>query len=256
MKIVTWNVNSINARLPLVLNWLEQFNPDVLLLQEIKTISEKFPRAPLEDLGYNVIVNGQKTYNGVAVLSKYPVEDISTELLKGDEQARYLECLIDGDMVVRIVNVYVPNGQDPESPKFEYKIEFLEALYAKFEEVLSYEEIMVAGGDYNIAPEGIDVHDPARMEGKICFHPKEREFYRKFTELGLVDAFRAQHPETQQFSWWDYRARGWEYNRGMRLDHLLISPQAYEILKDSGVDTAPRSQPKPSDHAPVWVKLQ
>ncbi len=259
MKIATWNVNSIKARMTSVLEWLAETNPDVVLLQEIKSTAETFPYGPISHLGYNIKVVGQKTYNGVAILSKRPIEDVTT-ILPGDnadEQARYIEAVI-GD--VRVASVYVPNGQEVGSEKFAYKLDFYQRLYHHIQTLIEYEEAFVIGGDYNVALDPEDTFDPSSREGKILFSLPERGCLRKLINLGLTDATRIIHPTNtpngqELYSWWDYRAGSWANNTGMRIDYLLLSPQAADRLQDSGIDKAVRGKPKASDHAPVWCTL-
>lgn len=258
LTIATWNVNSIKSRLHQLLPWLGFAKPDVVLLQEIKTVNDTFPYMEIEELGYNVKVHGQKTYNGVAILSKFPLDDVLTALpgSEEDEEARYIEavlCLKQG--AVRVASIYVPNGQSPDSDKFRYKMRFLERLKAHASTLLSYEEILVMGGDYNIAPYPIDVYDPKSLEGSVCYHPAERSHLRALLHAGLYDAFRLQHPHIQAFSWWDYRGNGFEAGKGLRIDHLLLSPQAADKLIQCTIESSLRGQERPSDHAPVLCTL-
>lgn len=259
LSIATWNVNSIKARLPSVLHWLQEASPDVALLQELKCENHAFPLMEIEELGYNVALCGQKTYNGVAILSKYPLDDVITALPgdDGDVQARYIEALIClKDEAVRVASVYVPNGQEVGSDKFTYKLAFLDRLYAHLDNLLSYEESCVIGGDYNVAPETTDVYDAKVLEGSVCFHPEERARLRKLFHLGYADAFRMKHPHDMQFSWWDYRGGGYERGLGLRIDHLLLSPAAQDRLADCYIDETPRQAEKPSDHAPAVCLLR
>lgn len=254
MKIATWNVNSIKARLPNVLAWAKKAEPDVLLLQEIKTVDEGFPRLEFEDLGYNVVTHGQKTYNGVAILSKRPIDDV-TKGLHGDPddaEARYVEGFTDG---LRVASVYVPNGQEVGSEKFAYKLKFLRRLLGHVKSLLKSEEACVIGGDYNIAPEDADVYDPDAWRDQVLCHPDERAALRRILNLGYVDAWRAKHPREQRWSWWDYRAGAWPKDHGLRIDHLLLSPQAADRLKRAEIDRTPRGEDKASDHTPVVVEL-
>ncbi len=254
MKIATFNVNSIRARLPNFLDWLDEARPDVALLQETKTLDEAFPALEIEERGYNLALSGQKTYNGVALLSKRPIEDV-LRTLPGDDadtQARYIEAVTDG---VRVASIYVPQGTELDSERFAYKLAFYERLYAHFRDLLEHEEAFVMGGDYNVAPTPADVHDPARLEGSLCFHPEERRRFRMLCWLGLTEATRALNPEPGLYSYWDYRAGAWEKDRGWRIDHLLLSPQAADRLSASGIDRGPRGKAKASDHTPVWCEL-
>ena len=257
MKIATWNVNSIKARLPRVLEWLAEAAPDVALLQEIKTVAESFPEAEIGDLGYNTAVLGQKSYNGVAILAKRPIEDV-VEGLPGDDdddQARYLEAVIDG---VRVATIYLPNGNPTDTPKFPYKLAWMERLYDHARTLLAYEEPLVLGGDYNIAPTDADVFDPAAWAGDALCRPDSRSKFRAIVNLGLTEAYRARHPNTAgAYSFWDYQRGRWQRDEGLRIDHLLLSPQAADRLGDCDIDRKPRGHSeKPSDHTPVWCELR
>ncbi len=256
MKIVTWNVNSIRSRLQHVLDFLRAYSPDIVLLQELKVETAGMPMMEIEELGYNIAAHGQKTYNGVAILSKYPLDDIVT-VLPGDEsdvQARYIEAVasVPGG-VVRVASIYVPNGQAVDSDKFPYKLKFLERLKAHAETLLAYEEPLILGADYNVSPYREDVFDPVASEGHICYHPEERARLRALMNLGLYDAWRMLHPGVKEFSWWDYRAGCFEQNKGLRIDHLLLSPQAADALRSSEIVRSEREKEKPSDHAPVMA---
>lgn len=258
ISIASWNVNSIKARLMSVTEWLRTASPDVALLQELKCEEHNLPRMELEDLGYNIVCLGQKTYNGVAILSKYPLDDVKMGLPGNEEdvQARHIEAVVClKDSAVRVASVYVPNGQEVGSDKFAYKLRFLDRLRAHMSTLLGYDEICVIGGDYNVAPEPIDVYDPARLDGTVCYHPDERAQMRSLFHLGYSDAFRVMNPSEQQFSWWDYRGGSYERGHGMRIDHLLLSPKATDLLSKAWVDEAPRQVEKPSDHAPVVCVL-
>lgn len=259
MKIVTWNINSIRARMHHLTAWLEATNPDVVLLQETKVVDDQFPREPLEDMGYNLAIHGQKSYNGVAILSKLPIEDITMGLPgnREDEQARYIEAVI-GD--VRVASIYVPNGQEVGSEKFHYKLKFLNHLCDHTQTLLGYEEAFVLAGDYNIAPTDSDVYDPEHRRERILCSTPEREALRKIEFLGLTDGLRAMHPlhmpsGEELYTWWDYRAGSWQNNQGFRIDHLMLSPQAADRLQGAGVDREVRGEEKASDHAPTWVQL-
>ncbi len=254
MKLATFNVNSIRARLPNFLDWIAEAQPDVALLQETKCVDENFPGLEIEECGYNLALSGQKTYNGVAILSKRPLEDV-VRTLPGDAEdaeARYIEAVTGG---VRVASIYVPQGTDVDSDRFAYKLAFYERLYAHFRELLTIEEPFVMGGDYNVASTPADVHDPARLDGSLCYHPEERRRFRMLCWLGLTEAFRALNPEPGAYSYWDYRASAWEKDRGWRIDHLLLSPQAADRLLASGIDRRPRGKDKASDHTPVWCEL-
>jgi exodeoxyribonuclease III len=258
-KIVSWNVNSIRSRFPVFIDFLGKYDPDIILLQEIKCETEKFPSLDIQGLGYNVAIYGQKTFNGVAILSKSPIEDI----IRGvpgefkDDQARYIECItyINGS-AIRVASVYVPNGQDIDSEKFFYKLKFLERLSRHLENLLSYEEISVIGGDFNVAPEEIDVYDPDLLKGRICFNIKERKLFREILKAGYYDSFRIKHPGIQEFSWWDYRGNSFLNNHGLRIDHIIASPEAADKIVDAGVYKDIRKMEKTSDHAPIVIYIE
>lgn len=257
-KIVSWNVNSIKSRYSAVISFLEKYNPDVVLFQEIKCETEKFPSLEVQGLGYNIAVYGQKTFNGVAILSKYPIEDVVRGLptLPDDTQARYIECITYIDKLpVRVASVYVPNGQEVGSEKFNYKLRFFEALSQHLEGLLSYEEITVVGGDFNVAPEEIDAYDPKSLGGAICFNIEERKQFRKILKAGYDDSFRVKNPNTQEFSWWDYRGNSLSNNHGLRIDQILTSPEATDKIKEAGIYKEIRSIEKASDHAPIYLSL-
>lgn len=262
VKICTWNVNSVKARLPHLLAFLKEQAPDIALLQETKCTDDAFPRLEIEELGYNLALSGEKSYNGVAILSKTPVEDI-TRGLPGDDadaQARYIEAVTGGKTPLRVASVYVPNGQEVGSDKFAYKLRFLERLQAHIGALLAYEEWLVLGGDYNVAPEPADVWDPVRLDGTVCYHPDERARLRAILHLGVYDAYRLVHPADKApsgngFTWWDYRARGFEQNHGMRIDHLLLSPQAADRLQSCEILKELRTAERASDHVPVVCRL-
>jgi exodeoxyribonuclease-3 len=254
MKIATWNVNSVKARLPHLLDWLKSAKPDVALLQELKCVDDAFPRLEIEDLGYNCAVLGQKSYNGVAILSKRPLEDLLEGLPgdKKDTQARYLEATVDG---VRVASIYLPNGNPVASDKYSYKLAWMERLEAHVRDHLALEEAFVLGGDYNVAPADADVYDPKRFEDDALARPETRRAFRRLLNLGLTEAFRALHPEPHVYSYWDY-GRAFEHDEGLRIDHFLLSPQAADRLASCDIDREPRKREKPSDHAPVVLELR
>ena len=259
MKIATWNVNSLRQRLEHLQRYMDEAQPEVLLLQETKVVDEQFPAAELEDKGYNLAFTGQKTFNGVAILSKYPLEELVTALPgdEADEQKRYIEALVTTPQgVARVASVYVPNGQAPDSDKFAYKMRFFDRLHAHLGELLKEEMPLIIGGDYNVAPLPIDVREPEKKDGAICYHPEERAKWRALEYLGLTESFRLHHPNrADAFSWWDYRAAAFQRNDGYRIDHLLLSAEAADRCTASDIDTNPRSWNKPSDHTPVWCEL-
>ncbi len=255
MKIATWNVNSVRARLPRVLAWLAAAKPDVALLQETKVTAEQFPAEPLEELGYNLAMIGEPSgRNGVAILASSPIEDLRTSL-PGDDQdqeARYIEAVVRD---VRVASVYVPNGTALDSPRFPFKLAFYDRLRTHAQTLLEYEESAVIGGDYNVGPYPIDVYDPQALDGTICYHPAERAKLRALLNLGLYDAYRTLEPRTRAYSWWDYQGRSFRANQGLRIDHLLLSPQAVDRLETVGIDAEERAAKAPSDHVPVWCTL-
>jgi exodeoxyribonuclease-3 len=253
-KIVSWNVNSIRVRLPQLLAFLETQKPDIVLLQELKAQKDVFPYDDIQNLGYNVAIHGQKTYNGVAILSKFPISDVMHHL-PGDEkdhEARYIEALCGA---YHIASVYVPNGQEVGSDKYFYKLAFYDRLYAHLKDLLLNNDKTIIGGDYNVAPFDIDVHDPKAWEGQILCSSAERNAFRKLLNLGYYDSFRALHPDLQEYSWWDYRSGAWPKNEGLRIDHLLLSPAACDVLQEAGIEKDIRAEIKASDHAPIWCTL-
>ena len=258
ISVATFNVNSVKARLPNLLAWLDASRTDIVLLQELKCVDEAFPAMEIEERGYNIATFGQKTYNGVAILSKFPLDDVTRGLVgdDADAQARYIEAVVSVPHgALRVASAYVPNGQDVASDKFPYKLKFLERLRAHWAERLTYHEVAVLGGDFNVAPAPLDVYDAAALDGSVCYHPLERERLQALMHLGLYDAFRTANPTKQQFSWWDYRANGYARGHGLRIDHLLLSAMAADTLAGCEVDEVPRAQDKPSDHAPVVCRL-
>ena len=254
MKIATWNVNSIKVRIPHLIEWVKQAQPDIVLLQELKSIEDHVPRMAIEELGYNLAVVGQKTYNGVAILSKSPVEVEITTLPgdSSDEQARYIEAVMGN---LRVASIYLPNGNPVDSEKFSYKLHWLERLTAHVGHLLSYEEALVLGGDFNVCPTDDDVYDPNGFVNDALCRPESRSRFRSLCHLGLTDAIRAFHPQPHLYSYWDYQAGRWNRDEGLRIDHLLLSPQAADRLTASGIDKGPRTMDKPSDHTPVWCDL-
>ncbi|ACI98445.1 exodeoxyribonuclease III [Rhodospirillum centenum] len=255
MKIATWNVNSVKARLPNVLSWLNAAAPDVVLLQEIKCETASFPALEFEPLGYRVHAVGQKSYNGVAILSRLPVEDL-IERLPGepeDVQARYVEGTIGG---LRIASLYLPNGNPVGSEKYPYKLRWMERLKAHVGELLAREVPFVLGGDYNVIPAPEDVYDPEGWSGDALFRRETREKFREILNLGLTEAFRALHPAARHaYTFWDYQAGAWPRDLGLRIDHFLLSPQAADRLAGCTIDRSPRGQEKASDHTPVLLDL-
>ncbi len=255
ITIATWNVNSIKARLPIVLDWLREAAPDVTLLQEIKSQEESFPRLEIEELGYNVAICGQKTYNGVAVLSKAPLEDVIAALPgdETDEQARYLEATTFG---LRVASIYLPNGNPIDGEKYPYKLAWMERLAAHARDLLVSETPVVLGGDYNVCPTDDDVYDPAAFADDALCQPESRRRFRILLNLGYTEAYRALHAEPHRYSYWDYQRGAWQKDNGLRIDHLLLSPQAADRLDAVDIDRRPRGKQKASDHTPVWCRLQ
>jgi len=258
VKIATWNVNSVKARLDSVLTWMKQAEADVAGFQEIKCIDDAFPRFEFEAMGYNVETHGQKTYNGVALLSKHPIEDVVRGLPGfADEQARYIEALIAprDQAAVRVVCLYLPNGNPAPGDKYDYKLAWMEALQARVAHLLRLEERLVVMGDYNVIPTPDDVHDPAAWAKDALFLPASRAALRKLVHLGLTDAVRACNRQPHQYTFWDYQGGAWPKNNGIRIDHILLSPQAADRLEEAGIDRHVRGWDKASDHVPVWCRL-
>jgi len=253
MKIATWNVNSMNVRQPHVVEWLQTHEPDVLVLQEIKQVTEKFPADDLQTIGYHSIASGQKTYNGVAVISKLPATDAVTDFPDLDDpQRRILASTVGG---VRVIDLYIPNGSEVGSEKYEYKLGWLASLRRFLDEEMKVHKKLVVLGDFNIAPADEDVHDPERWGEAILCSPKERKALRDLTALGLTDVFRKfEHPE-KTFSWWDYRAAGFRRNAGLRIDLILTSDAMTKHCTSCYVDKEPRAWERPSDHATVVAEF-
>ena len=256
IKIATWNVNSVKARLPNVLAWLKEFAPDVVLLQETKCVDDAFPRLEFEDLGYNLALHGQKTYNGVAILSKSPLEDVVPGLPGSaeDDHARYIEATVFGK--VRVVSLYLPNGNPIDTPKFAYKLAWMDRLKLQMEKALATDELTVFGGDYNVIPTDDDVYSPQAFANDALTQPQTRSRFRSMLHLGLTDALRAFNTQSHLYSYWDYQAGAWPKDNGILIDHILLSPQAADRLTGSGIDKGPRGQEKASDHTPVWCTLE
>jgi exodeoxyribonuclease-3 len=256
--IATWNVNSVRQRLPHLLEYLGEARPDVLCLQEIKCMAEAFPRAEIEALGYNVAVHGQKTFNGVALLAKRPFETQSA--LPGDpqdEQARYIEGVIpsDGGGAVRVASLYLPNGNPVGTEKYAYKLAFMDRLIEHARQTLKLEEPFVIAGDYNVIPEPCDAAHPEQWTNDALFLPQSRAKFRQLLALGFTDAFRACDDAPQRYTFWDYQAGAWPRNNGIRIDHLLLSPQAADRLKGAAIDREMRGREKASDHVPIRIEL-
>lgn len=259
MKIATFNVNSIRRRVGALCQWLKDASPDVVLLQELKAQAEQVPAMEIEALGYRIEVVGQKAYNGVAIVSRHPI-DVVHRALPGDgtdDHARYIEADIAAPGgTVRVASIYLPNGNPAPGEKYDYKLRFLKRLHAHARELLELETPVVLGGDYNVVPTDIDVYDPVGMADDALCRPETRQAFRRILNLGYTEAFRALHPSRIDYSFWDYQAGGWQRNNGWRIDHLLLSPQAADRLIACDIDKEPRGQPEASDHTPVWCELR
>jgi exodeoxyribonuclease-3 len=253
MKIATWNVNSVNARLPTVLEVMKTCEADVWCLQEIKCVDEKFPREELEALGYNCAVFGQKTYNGVAILSKFPISD-AVRHLPGepeDEQSRYLEVLVEAPRPVRVASVYLPNGNPRPGDKYAYKLRWMDRLNVRAQDLLANEESIVLAGDFNCIPRDEDCWDPKVWGDDALAWPETRDRFRRLQHMGYSDAFMERDGRIQKYTFWDYQAGAWQKDWGIRIDHLMCSPQAVDRLKSVGIHKMARALDKPSDHVPV-----
>lgn len=259
MKITTWNINGVKARLEGALAYLREASPDVICFQEIKSVDENFPRLEFEDAGYNVVTHGQKGFNGVAILSKTPLEDVTPRLPgdDADEHARYIEATVStASGAIRVASIYLPNGNPIGTDKFLYKQAWMRRLFVRMQALRDEEMPVVLAGDYNIIPEPHDAKRPAAWVNDALFQPESRGFYRDYLNAGWTDAVRACHPEHDVYTFWDYQAGAFQKNDGIRIDHLLLSPQAADRLVQAGVDRFTRAWEKPSDHVPVWVELQ
>ena len=258
MKIATWNINGVKARLDTALTWLAEAQPDVLCLQEIKCLDEAFPADPFEALGYNVAVYGQKGFNGVALLAKRRWDDIIRQLpgAPDDTQARYIEGVLSTEGgALRVASIYLPNGNPIGTEKFNYKLAWMKRLAAHAAALLKFEEPLVLAGDFNVIPEPIDARSPEAWRQDALFQPESRGLFRTLLNLGLIDAIRATYAGHGLYTFWDYQAGAWQKDNGIRIDHLLLSPQAADRLVTAGVDRYTRGWEAPSDHAPVWIEL-
>ena len=257
MRIATWNVNSVNARLETVLKWFEAAQPDVACLQEIKCVDEKFPAEPFERLGYNLAIHGQKSYNGVALLSKRPLEDVRRGLPEGDgdEHARYVEAVVSGPQPVRVASIYLPNGNPIGTEKFAYKLAWMGRLHRHAQSLLALEEPLVLLGDYNVIPEERDAEFPKNWVGDALFQPESRGAFRALKWLGFTDAYLQADGAPGAYTFWDYQAGAWQRNNGIRIDHALLSPQAADRLRGVSIHRDVRGWEKPSDHVPLVVEL-
>jgi len=257
MKIATFNINGIKARFAALTEWLETSQPDVALLQEIKTVDEGFPRGHFEDMGYRVETHGQKGFNGVAILSKLPLEDVTHGLPgdENDEQARWIEATVMGEQAVRVCGLYLPNGNPAPGPKYDYKLGWMDRLHSRARALLATEEPVVMAGDYNVIPQAEDAKRPDAWRQDALFLPQSRAALRRIENLGFTDAFRARVQGPGHYSFWDYQSLAWDRGDGIRIDHLLLSPQAADLLHECWIETEVRGREKPSDHTPVWVDL-
>lgn len=258
MRVATWNVNSVRLRLDNIAAWLAERSPDIVCLQEIKCVNEAFPREAFERLGYNVAVHGQKGFNGVALLSKLPFDEMASGLIGDDSdvQARFLEALVSTkNGVLRVVSLYLPNGNPTGTDKYFYKLKWMERLIAFSLERLKLEEPFLLAGDFNVIPAAADAKNPAAWTGDALFLPETREKFRTLANLGLTDAIRAVSDSEALYTFWDYQAGAWARDNGIRIDHIMLSPQAADRLIDAGIDRHVRGWDKPSDHVPVFVDL-
>ncbi|MQQ07391.1 exodeoxyribonuclease III [Epibacterium sp. SM1979] len=266
MKIATFNINGIKARAAALGDWLDEAQPDVAVLQEIKSVDEAFPRELIEDRGYNLETHGQKSFNGVAILSKHPLEDVQRGLPgdDSDEQARWIEATVVGKQALRVCGLYLPNGNPVElddagqpvaGGKYDYKLRWMERLHARAQELLRAETPFLMAGDYNIIPQAEDARRPEAWREDALHRPESRAAYQRLVNLGLTDAFRARNSAPGQYSFWDYQAGAWSRDDGIRIDHFLLSPQAADLLRDCQIDKEVRGREKPSDHVPVWIDI-
>jgi len=257
MKIATFNINGIKARINALPAWLDMAQPDVVLLQEIKSVDQGFPREPFEDRGYNLQTHGQKGFNGVAILSKLPLEDVTCGLPgdDSDEQARWIEATVVGKQALRLCGLYLPNGNPVPGPKYDYKLAWMDRLYTRAQQLLASEEPALMAGDYNIIPQAEDAARPDVWREDALFRPESRAAYRRILNLGFTDAFRARTRGPGHYSFWDYQAGAWNRNDGIRIDHFLLTPQAADLLTSCHIDAEIRGHEKPSDHVPVCIDL-
>ncbi len=265
MKIATFNINGIKARAQALPAWLDTAQPDVVLLQEIKSVDEGFPRELFEERGYNVETHGQKGFNGVAILSKLPLEDVRRGLPgdDSDEQARWIEATVIGEQALRVCGLYLPNGnpvelidgKPVEGGKYDYKLKWMERLYARAQELMAAEEPALMAGDYNIIPQAEDAKRPDAWREDALFRPESRAAFQRILNLGFTEAFRARTQGPGHYSFWDYQAGAWNKNDGIRIDHFLLTPQAADLLNECKIDSEIRGYEKPSDHVPVWIDL-
>jgi exodeoxyribonuclease-3 len=259
VRVATWNINGVKARIENLVHWLKEAAPDIVCLQETKSVDEAFPAGPIEDLGYNIAVHGQKGFNGVALLSRQPLEDVRKGLpgAEGDEQARFITGTVSTpEGAVRIASAYMPNGNPVGTEKFAFKLAWHRRLEDWLQRELADEESLVLAGDFNIIPEPIDAKNPEAWVTDALFQPEARAAFRRMTSLGFTDAVRAVDDRGGIYTFWDYQAGAWQKNHGIRIDHVLLSPEAADRLVEAGVDRHVRAWEKPSDHVPVWVELR
>jgi len=258
MRIATWNVNSIKQRVENAVTWLTDTRPDIVCMQETKCVDAAFPREPFEALGYNVAVHGQKTFNGVAILSKLPFDEVTTRLPgdDADDHARFIEAVVSvKGGALRIASIYLPNGNPVDTEKYQYKLQWMDRLIGYARDRLQLEEMLVMAGDYNVIPSESDAYDPAAWVNDALFRPATRAKFRALMNLGLTDAIRAGSDEAGLYTFWDYQAGAWQKNFGIRIDHLVLSPRAADRLDAAGIDRHVRAWERPSDHVPAWVEL-
>lgn len=257
MKIASWNVNSVRTRINNILEWLEKENPDIVCLQETKVINESFPNQNFEDLGYNLVINGQKSYNGVATFSKFIIEE---KILKipnfEDDQARYIETVHSiGSEILRVINIYLPNGNPCPGEKYDYKLRWMSALKDHLVSLNIKDEAVILLGDFNVIPENIDTYDPDKWKNDALFLLETRKKFRELISIGFIDSYRSLYPQEKEYSFWDYQRGSWQKNEGIRIDHILASPIAADYIKDIFIDKNERDKEKPSDHAPIIAEL-
>ncbi|MBP3615778.1 MAG: exodeoxyribonuclease III [Alphaproteobacteria bacterium] len=257
MIIATFNVNSVRAHIQNILDWIDEFSPDVILMQEIKCETDVFPYMEFEDKGYNVKAFGQKSYNGVAILSRFSIEDVTTGLptFPSDTSARYIEAVIDGH--IRIASVYAPNGNPVPSEKFEYKKEWMEHFIEHIKSLMNNDEELIIGGDFNVALTDREIYNPKAFEDDAITQPESREGMKKLFDLGLIDSYRIFNPDNDKaYSYFGYRGGCFQKGYGILLDYFLINEKAKSIITNAGIDTSPRGREKPSDHTPLWIEVK
>ena len=253
MKIASWNINSIKARQENVLNWIDKAQPDILFMQELKGVEENFPSEPFKERGYHLAIHGQKAYNGVAIASKFPIKVISKSILDADELARFIEVEIEG---LRMINVYCPNGNPVDSDKFPYKLSWFNSLIKHLNHLMYSDTPFLIGGDFNIIPTANDVHNPEAWIGDALYRQEVWELWRTMQNMGLYDAYRMKHPnELDCYTFWDYQAGAWPQNKGIRIDHFLLTPDLADELKSCTIDREPRGWDKASDHTPIIIEI-